>query len=263
MVIMPHFVSYDGTMLAYRIAGHGPPLVCLAGGPGADVRDLDGLATLAGLDAERSLVLLDSRAAGGSEVPADRASCAYTAQARDVEALREHLGLERMDLLGHSAGTLTAQEYAAANPHRIGRLVLVTPAGRLAREPDEAELATIRAEHAGRIWRMHGAWSPAAQQHEEDSAGHVMPPAWLREAFYAGTPTGADVPARLARLDAVSCPVLAVAGECDPIAGTATARLVADSYPAGSLVVLPGCGHWPWVDAPSAFHSAVSRFLAS
>lgn len=263
MVIMPRFASYDETMLAYQLVGHGPPLVCLAGGPGADVRDLDGLATLAGLDAERSLVLLDSRAAGGSEVPADRASCAFTAQAGDVEALRQHLGLERVDLLGHSAGTLTAQEYAASYPHRVGRLVLVTPAGRMAREPDEAEIATIRAEHAGRIWRGHGAWSPPAQQHEEDSAGHVMPPAWLREAFYAGAPSGTDTPARLARLAAVTCPVLALAGECDPIAGTAPARLVAALYPAGSLVVLPGCGHWPWIDAPSAFHTALSNFLAA
>jgi pimeloyl-ACP methyl ester carboxylesterase len=262
MVIMPRFASYDGTTLAYQIVGHGPPLVCLAGGPGADVRDLDGLASLAGLDAERSLVLLDSRAGGGSEVPTDRASCAFTAQARDVEALRRHLGLERIDLLGHSAGTLTAQEYAASEPRRIGRLVLVTPAGRLSREPDEAELATIRAEHAGRIWRGHGAWSPAAQQHEEDSAGYVTPPAWLREAFYAGAATGEEAPARVARLAAVRCPVLVLAGECDPIAGTAPARLVATCYPAGSLVVLPGCGHWPWVDAPSAFRAALSQFLA-
>jgi hypothetical protein len=34
---MRRFRSWDGTELAYRVAGYGPPLVCVPGGPGQAV----------------------------------------------------------------------------------------------------------------------------------------------------------------------------------------------------------------------------------
>jgi pimeloyl-ACP methyl ester carboxylesterase len=46
---------------------------------------------------------------------------------RDVDALRNHLGLERMDLFGHSASGGTRLLYASAYAHRMDHLVLVSP----------------------------------------------------------------------------------------------------------------------------------------
>ncbi|MER0244977.1 hypothetical protein AAHZ94_23885 [Streptomyces sp. HSW2009] len=65
---MPHLTSYDGVTLAYSLVGAWPPLVCLAGGPGADGR---GLGDLGGLALDRELIRLDGRAAGRSAVPTD------------------------------------------------------------------------------------------------------------------------------------------------------------------------------------------------
>jgi pimeloyl-ACP methyl ester carboxylesterase len=45
----------------------------------------------------------------------------------DVEALRAHLGRDRIDLLGHSAGGSLAMLYAARCPDRVNCLVLVNP----------------------------------------------------------------------------------------------------------------------------------------
>jgi proline iminopeptidase len=238
---VPYFDS-DGIRLWYETRGTGTPLICLAGGPGADARSLG---DLGGLVAHRTLVLLDGRAAGRSEIPTDRASCAFTEQAADVENLRRHLGLAGIDLLAHSAGTLTAAEYAARYP-AAQRLVLVAPAGRAAREPDEAELAAIRA--TGTVTA-------------EPTQDGVLPPNWLREAFYAGAASGSDTAPRLARLAALKTPVLALAGAADGIAGTAPARLIARLYPAGVLETLPGCGHFPWLDAPERFRDTVLAFL--
>ena len=98
---MPVFASYDGTELAYRVLGDGPPLVCLPGGPG---RAAGYLGDLGGVSASRQLILLDPRGVGLSADPADPATLRVDLLVRDVDALRAHLGLERIDLLAHSAG---------------------------------------------------------------------------------------------------------------------------------------------------------------
>jgi hypothetical protein len=53
---VPRFASYDGTGIGYRVAGDGPPLVCLPGGPG---RAAEYLGDLGGLTRWRQLILLD------------------------------------------------------------------------------------------------------------------------------------------------------------------------------------------------------------
>lgn len=154
---MSSFRSYDGTRLAYEQVGTGPPLLCLPGGPGRAAAYLE---DLAGLSDVRTLVLLDARATGRSEVPAEPATLRFDRLAGDVEALREHLGLDRADVLGHSAGCLVAQAWAAAHPDRVGRLVLVTPSDRL-QGGDRGDAAEIRAARAGEPW-----YADAAAAHE-------------------------------------------------------------------------------------------------
>ncbi|GLW70025.1 hydrolase [Kitasatospora phosalacinea] len=271
---MTIFSGYDGTTLHYEQLGDGPPLVAIPGGPGADARYLG---TLGGLDAHRRLVRLDPRGCGRSATPVDRASCAFSAQAADVEALREHLGADRIDLLGHSAGALTAQHYAAEFPHRVRSLVLVTPVGRAAREPDPAELAAIRAARSAEPWYpdaaeaeallaagagdpaelvrritpfFWGTWNERARA--AAFAPELVPAApWMREAFYANG--AAPRP--------VAAPVLVVAGERDGMIGTAPARLAAALHPDSRLAVLPGVGHRPWVEDPDGFAALVGKFL--
>ncbi|MFF5717369.1 alpha/beta fold hydrolase [Streptomyces buecherae] len=263
---MPNFASYDGVTLHYSVLGGGPPLVCLPGGPGGDGR---GLGDLGGLARGRTLLRLDGRAGGRSAIPPEGAHCGFAAQARDVLAFADALGLDRVDVVAHSAGTLIAQELALRHPARVGRLVLVTPAGRLAREPDEAELRALRAElgeqadaaaatAAGAAPGAYGAWSAAARAHHAAGAAYRVPPPWLRSRFYAAV---ADEPTRVARLGELRAPLLVVAGGRDGIAGTAPARLLAACCPTARLALLSGCGHWPWVDDPAAFHAAVSAFL--
>lgn len=125
---MPRFPADDGTSLAYRTVGDGPPLVCVPGGPGQDSRYLD---DLGGLSARRTLVLLDNRGTGDSDAPADPASYRVDRLVDDLEALRRELGLARISLLGHSAGArapvgygpwgAAAQAHAAAAPSHYRR----------------------------------------------------------------------------------------------------------------------------------------------
>jgi pimeloyl-ACP methyl ester carboxylesterase len=222
-------------------------------------------------------------------VPADPAGCAYTEQVHDLEALRRHLAAGPMDVLAHSAGALTAQHYAASHPYAVRRLVLVTPAGRIGREVDAAEVAALRARRAGEPWHrsaaeaaellaggvsgteaeeaerrlapfLYGRWTDETRAHHE--ADRVRPPAWLYEAFYPGNPAEHEAAERLRFLGSVPVPVLALAGAEDCVAGTRPAILTASLYRHGRLEIVPGAGHHPWLDEPEYFRGVVEGFLS-
>jgi pimeloyl-ACP methyl ester carboxylesterase len=261
---VPYYSADDGLRLYYEVTGDGPPLVVLPGGPGMDVRYLG---DLGGLSATRRLILADARAGGRSEVPEDRSTVSFVTQAADLEALREHLGLDRLDVLAHSAGTLTAQEYAVRRPTRVRRLILVTPIGRAGRDIDRAEVAAIRAGRAGEPWYPQAAtatgpfaqarmvpfhwhrWTP--RRRLEYVPGHASALPWFRDAFYAGTATPGPVLA----------PTLVLAGASDGMIGTAPARVVAAAHPYAHLEVMSESGHRPWVEQPELFSKLVEDFL--
>ena len=275
--------AYDGTRLAYSEVGSGPRLVCLPGGPGrasAYLEDLGGLAQ------ERTLVLLDTRATGHSEVPADPSSLRFDRLAADVEALREHLGEERLDVLGHSAGALVAQAWAAAHPDRVRSLVLVTPTDRL-QGGARGDVADIRASRSDEPWYadaaeaqealadappaqqqalvratrpfFYGRWDERTQAHAASADRQTSKRAEL--GFGAGAEQ-VDVAAILAALGELAVPVLVVGGERDALTGVASVHAVAASFPGAEVAVLPRAGHFPWVDEPEAFRSVVAPFLA-
>ncbi len=280
---MATFASYDGTRLAYTEVGSGPPLICLPGGPGraaAYLEDLGGLADT------RTLVLLDARATGHSEVPTDPASLRFDRLAEDVEALRVHLGLERADVLGHSAGCLVAQAWAAAHPDRVGRLVLVTPSDRL-QGGDRGDVPAIRAGRAEEPWYpdaaqaqdalldappaqaqalvratrpfFYGRWDERTQEHAATADRQSSRRAEL--GFAAGA-AEVDLDSLTTALAAVRAPVLVVGGERDALTGVASVYRVAESFPAATADVVPHAGHFPWVDEPAAFRAVVEPFLA-
>jgi pimeloyl-ACP methyl ester carboxylesterase len=64
------------------------------------------------------------------------------------------------------------------------------------------------------------------------------------------------------RLRDLSCPALVVWGAEDPYLSIAEARWYADTLPEARLELVPGAGHWPWVDQPSVV-GMVTDFLAN
>lgn len=278
---MPSFSAHDGTVLSYHVFGEGLPVICLPGGP---MQDSVYLGDLGGLPAHRRLVMVDLRGTGQSAIPHDAASYRCDRLADDAEALREHLGLDQVDLLAHCAGANLAALYAARYPEHVGKLALITPStmavgitvtGEARREvallrKDEpwfaAAFAALEAIMAGDAtddrWKaidpfFYGRWDAAAQAHHAAQAGHRNDEA----AAAFGAEGAFDPAATRAALAAFKAPVLLLAGETDLNTPPHAVTEYAGLFPDAELVVQPQAGHFPWLDDAHRFVATTAAFL--
>ena len=104
-------------------------VIVVNGGPGLDsqftFRGLKGLAS-----GSRRVVAYDQRGVGRTPMPQSGTTLNpdYTIDAlvADLEALRLRLGVDRIDVLGHSFGALIGAAYAATHPGKVRTLILVS-----------------------------------------------------------------------------------------------------------------------------------------
>lgn len=278
---MNFFDAPDGTRLAYHVDGEGAPLVCLPGGP---MQASAYLGDLGGLTRYRRLVRLDLRGTGASAAPADVSTYRCDRQADDVEALRRHLGRERIDVFASSAGAAIAIFYAIRYPDRVGQMVLAGPSPRTAGlrvsaeerqevvshrrgEPwfadayaalerlaagtvTEADIAAIAPFHYGR-------WDETSQAFDARRAYERN--AEAADRYYAdGVIDATAIREALAHND-VS--VLVIAGEYDLGLPPRCAAEFTALFPRGRLVIQPRGGHFGWLDDPDWFVRTVTEFL--
>lgn len=108
----------DGTKLAFRVVGEGPPLLLIPGLGGHGDFWAEALPHLRG----RRLILPDHRGCGASDRPTGRYEIGRLAQ--DMFDLLNALGIEKLDIAGHSTGGVIAQVMALLAPARVQNLVL-------------------------------------------------------------------------------------------------------------------------------------------
>jgi pimeloyl-ACP methyl ester carboxylesterase len=214
-------------------------------------------------------------------MPASVEVGSFWRQAEDVECLRAHLGLERVLLLGHSAGTRLAIAYAAQFPRRLVGMALITPpANYLVDEPSDADeligrrhgepvfdaaIAALKAgpdmddDNAFNAWQQrtapagYAAWGAVEQAHADSGRWNLA----ASRAYFSVDPPHDLVD----RVGEVTAPVLVVAGAEDCLTGLAPVTALAKLFPAGRAVVIERCGHYPWVEQPAAFRQATDAFL--
>ena len=265
---MPALTTEDGRTLAWHERGSGPPLLCHPGGPGCSAEYFGGLPDLA---EERTLLLLDPRGTGDSDRPADRSNYALETYAGDVEAVRAHLGLDRIDVLGHSHGGFVAMAWAGAHPDRVGRLVLASTTPRFT-DAIRTRRSQRVAEHQGQPYFADAMAALRAHQAGEYRTDEELARLFERESR-ALAPLGADsadVMVTLARsgtnadalrhfndhvaggmnlapgLAFVDAPTLVITGAADPM-GVAAADELMEALPNGTLAVVPG-DHFPFLE---------------
>jgi pimeloyl-ACP methyl ester carboxylesterase len=106
--------------------GEGPPIVLVHGLSATRRNVVQGSRHLA--KRGYRLIAYDARGHGASSPSPDEASYEYADLVADLEAVIEHLELDRPALVGSSMGAATVLTYALEHPDRVPALVQVTPA---------------------------------------------------------------------------------------------------------------------------------------
>jgi proline iminopeptidase len=276
----------DGVALFYRQSGSGPPAILLHGGPGSNMNgvwpDLQPLGTV------RTVTMYDQRGGGRSQIIKDAAQLTAAHHVRDLETLREALGLQRFALIGESWGAGLATLYAEAHPERVERLVLIGPMpptrAILERRLDESDAAMGMRKQLDEMRRaMPAASDPIAtcrqffQLYQKQffvtpdgmsrrrGSSCDGPAEGVRNYFFVNDATFAslgdwDFRPALRRL---TMPALVIEGEQSIPSTVESARVFAQSLPNGTLVLVPGAGHYPQVEQSKVFFDTVNRFLAT
>jgi proline iminopeptidase len=257
--------------------GAGPLTVVLHGGPGAHHDYL--LPQYDELAKRRSLFYYDQRGGGRSVAPRE-APLGWEAHVQDLDAVRQHLELERVSLCGYSWGGLLALLYLLAHPDRVAHLALVSPASITAaqRQAFEAEFARrmkapeiqdVREElRASRLAdtdpelyrRRMFELSVAPYFRDPRHASQLTPfrvTARTQQAVWDSL-GDYDLRARLAHIPHPTPHALVLHGSYDPIP-IAGSRELADLLGA-PFVELP-VGHCPHVEATDDFVRALDAFL--
>jgi len=265
----------DGARLHYLTCGEGEPLLLLHGRGAAAAGFTPILAALA---AQRRVIALDLPGWGLSEKPIFTGRTAQDALRVWMDgalALLDHLGLEQVDLLGHSMGGFTALGLALEHPERVRSLLLADSGGlgrevafdvrlffwlmperlypRLGRNFMARIMALVSSKQVvPRDEAFEFAWQVGTQRAVIPSGGRAFN-AWV-DLF------GVHLDL-LDRLRTLQMPTLLLWGERDHVTPYAHALHARKFIRQGRLVVFTGCGHSPFVERPADFARVVNVWL--
>ena len=257
----------DGSTLAVRVAGVGPPLVMLHAFP-LDGRMWAAQEPLADL---ATLVVPDQRGFGASAAAGPPASIEQLAD--DAVAVLDALGIAGpATFCGCSMGGYAVQHVALRHPSRVRAIVLVDTK----LEADTPEARAARGELAAKVRRLGQGivaeamvprllaaddGSPAADRGAVAAALHAMIVGQPVETIVAALGLLGARPDTTEGMRRTATPALLVVGAEDAITPPECLERAAAVIPDARLVVIPRAGHMAPLEAPAEFNAAVAAFL--
>jgi proline iminopeptidase len=271
----------DGFRIHYEVHGRGPVLMTLPNSWGLSLQALR--AMYRPLEERLTLVYFDPRGMGGSGPVREDADRGRAAVRADFEALRQHLGLAKVNVLGWSNGAINLIWLAHDHPetllsalflHGIASFTgedmkelsrehpdLMNAYAAFQKEVSDPDMPV--SEKTARQRRMmlevyfptlfaDRAAAPAALEKVFGEAELSWPHADYenRESFFDARDMLAAIPVRS----------LVMAGAYD-MAPPEKVEVLADGLPHSKFVVFGHSGHFAPVEEPAAFEAAVYEFL--
>lgn len=267
--------------IACTIVGDGIPVIVVHGAIGLGstyMRALDPWAE------ELQLVHYDQRGSGQTPL-GDAEKVSFAGGLQDLDALRTALGLDTVQVLGHSAGAYLAALYAAQHPDATSGLVLLNSGpplnpdlgkrfgGAMAARRTPADDAARRAIEESEEFK---AQQPAAlERHQLNTfVPFFKDPETIEHVSLGFTEiTAANVqmgPQRMMgsigaldpmrQLAGIACPTLVVHSELDPIP-LEWSRALVDTIPGADFALIEGGSHFPMIEDAEQLRDVVVPWL--
>src|SRR5437763_3102961 len=276
-------IARNDAELFYTIVGtSGDYVLVLSGGPGEDIRSMQGIADELGK--KYRCIMWEQRGTGRSKLPKyDSSTINLNAYIEDIEALRKQLHAEKLIVVGNSWGMVLGLAYAGTHSDAVRAVVTIgsgpitleylgvfsdnqiarlgacelevrdfwkDPA-REAADSDRAAFERLRAATPAYFYDRKKALQMASELNPEDYNFHV-PPAFLKaEGKYDIRP----------KLRTITAPVLLLQGRQD-LAGEATVCEAHSQHSNSTLPFIDKCAHMPWLEQPEQTWKIVDEFLA-
>ncbi|MGR4069683.1 alpha/beta hydrolase [Halomonas sp. LR3S48] len=214
------------------------------------------------------VIVYDMLGHGGSALPRENAE--LNDYADQLATLLDHLGLERVAVVGFSMGGLVARAFALRHSERLAAMVVLSSVfdrdanersgvrQRLAQTRERGPAANVGA--ALKRW-----FSPAfhrahperiAEIHEIVSRNH--PQGYYRSYALFGSEDRFGTE----RLQTIRVPALVATGELDPGSTPRMARALAEHLPNAEVHIFPGQRHMVPMEDHEAVNAVLLRFLA-
>jgi pimeloyl-ACP methyl ester carboxylesterase len=186
--------------------------------------------------------------------------------AADAAALVEHLGFERMHVLGVSMGGMIAQQLTIDHPHRVATLtsIMSTTGDPDVGQPTEEAMSALMSTFMTPVTDREGAVRQSLAVSEViGSPGHLDEVRLRRRAeqSYDRNPDASGVlrqvmaitssPSRTEGLRGVTAPTMVIHGDVDPLVTPSGGMRTAEAVPGAELHMVAGMGHdvptfyWP------------------
>jgi len=256
------FARVNGTMLYYREAGEGRLAVFIHGFPldhSVWLDQLDGLAHV------RRCVAVDLRGFGRSD-PVVESTLGMEVFADDIAALIEALGSEQADIVGISMGGYVALALWELRPNVVRSLSLFDTRA-------VADTAEGKAARQALIDKVLGEGRAAVATDLVPALLGPNPPAAVRarvrsmvegtryETMVAAIEGMRERPDRSALLPTINVPSLVGGGERDALIPSTAVKALAEQIPGARTVMVPGVGHLPPIERPSAVNEALMELF--
>jgi proline iminopeptidase len=277
-------VELNGFPVHYEVHGSGPVLMTI---PNSWGLSLEGLRYLyRPLEERLTMVYFDPRGMGGSGAVREEADMGMAAVRADFQALREHLGLERVNAIGWSNGAMNLILLASENPESLSSAIFLHGAASFTAEDSakfaadnpelvadwsalDRELGTSKLSDEERTRRMKAFWLeryfPAA------TADPAIAAPLLQRAFADAqfSWAHADYANREApvfdardRLGAITARSLVIAGAHD-LMPPQKGHELADGIAGAKLALFEHSGHFAPLEEPERFKRVVLEFLGA
>jgi proline iminopeptidase len=284
LAIEEETVDINGIKHYIKKIGSGEPILVLHGGPGMFHDYL--VPHFEKLAHDYQIIFYDQRGCGKTDFPQDTSTITTTNFVEDLESIRNHLKIEKLNLAGHSWGAALAINYGKKYPNNLNKLILISPAPSTSEYFDQM-FKNMQQKRADKDTKELVKLMSSREFEKRDPATFVKAIALgdkvnlanqetVDELYKPMTFTEANANNLLLvnsimeknffeyditeGIDTISCPTLIIVGDLDNVP-FASNQILQESLNARIEVLKPAC-HYPFFETPKEFNSAVKSFIS-